>query len=534
MKIVKKVVDANTASPKTRAFIDMSNVSTDKFDVPEEQLTFHVNTYAKLDYKYGDNDWIDIFKPINIFLGTLTEDEQVILGEMFVKVHHVLTHEFTRVDQISHITQKLSEIAYAAIKATDLSKKIYTFVKNSDIPIPDLGYVGKKPHHSKDMSFGYDDYIGLTSIVLLCKLFCPVFGEIIYLTKKTLDNSLKETHCIAVLKLILGNDFFDLSQKFQNYISNTIMVRKQISATSTFNGYTYSKFSLIIYAAMLVKKFVNVNIYRQGGNLVVYAITCVRSTMSSLESNMKKKNSVRERKDPGESGDEEGNYSRLETESFPSRSPVDVPVLVQVGVEHFIRTSMDEYNIDLRQFEEAVRYYEKYPSPITDINKYIICTFFGHHIGGAFGINMLDADTFMKLIAFTQLYMLNYMHDVADYDLIHAISIIPTDKIKVKSTLVDDKIQMSKGASFAYRNCKQMFPYSIGNTSWDAKTKDITDFITTQIHMFNTANVIWDRMGQPNENNKTFVYGEGILQAIFKFIEHVLQIVGQTVKEEAI
>lgn len=518
MRIIKKVVDQDTSSPRTKAFIAM-DLPRSKFDHPDERLTFRVNTYTKLKYNSKDDGWKNIFRPINKFLETLTEEESIILGEMFVDIHTIFTDEFTNINNIIDITGKISNIVQVASDKIKLAEKIQQYVITAKIPIPDLGYAGKKAHHSKEMTFDYEEYIGLTAIVFICKLFCPIFGELIYITKGVLDNSLKETHCITILKLLIGNNFFSISQKFYNYLSSLITPRKPITHTSAFNGYTYDKFALNIYASMLVKKFVNVDIYQRDGNLITYSVTCIRNTMTSLDSNMKKKNSVMERKPPGETGEEEGNSSRLETESFPSRAPVDTPILVKISVERAIRMTIDEYNINQDAYETAVDYYLANPSPITDVNKYLISTFMGHRIGGAYGINMLDASVYMKLIAFTQLYMYN----IGLYKLIHALSIIPTDKVKEEFEFVDTKIHMDKGAGYAYRNCKKMFTYNIGNTSWDSKAKDITNFITGRIHLFNTADSIWQLLEEDNCNNRKYTYDEHVIQDMFSFIEHILR-----------
>lgn len=527
MRIVKRITDQDTRDPKTLAYIDMEGIGKGNPLLEDSLLTFQIKAYSKFSYAAGDQFWISLFKPLNQFLRTLTPAEHLILGEMFGRTKTILDDDFTHIGQIEVISKRLSEIVFTAFDSIQLSRKLIAFIINTKMPIPDLSNVGTKSYHKPENTFGYDEYVGLTAIALICKLVCPIFSEIIFRTKNVLDNSLKEIHCITILRLVLGQDFSELTEKLQLYLLTQTKKYKPLNLTSTYNGYTHNKLSLFIYAAMLVKKLVNVDICSPEGDIMVYIISCTKYTLSSLTSNMGKKNSIRLRMDPNGGADIEGNYSRLETESFLSRTTADIPILVKIGTEHMVRQTLIEYDLDMDEYKKAMEYYAISPSPSTDINKYIISTFMGHRLGGAYGINMLRADTYMKLIALTQLYMIS----LGAHDIVHALTIIPTDKIKTRFSAIDVRIQMNKGAGFAYRNCKRMFPYSIGSSSWDAKAKCITDYIIGPVHTYNTAPNLWELMGEECVNDTTYEYDEFIMKSIFKFINHVLEIAGHTYKE---
>jgi len=535
MHITRKVVQlegVNTAL----AFIDMQgldiNTTTETF--PEDLLVFNIKTYNKLDYKENMVHW-KVFNIVNEFLDTLSQDDLIELGRLYGRIGYILKHEFKDIAMIADITNRINSMVWETFSKTQLSSKLEQFVSDSNIPFPDLKDIGNRPQDNPETTFYYHEYVKLTTIVIICKMFFPIFGEIISITKKALDNTLKETHCITILKDVLANDFGPLTYKLQQYIYNAIARTSNGSPkhtlTAAFNGYTVDRFTLYIYASTLVKKFVNVDLFKPDGNIMTYVMSCVRGTIESITSNMSKSNSVMERENPQEfSSSGEGNMSRMETESYSTKSTVDIPVITKIGTELMINRFITELNIDKKVFNAAIAYHKSHPIPVTCINKYVLATMFGHRIGGAYGINLLNANIYTKLVILTQLYAIS----INNLDIVHTLSIAPTDSIKTKYSIVDSRIKMDKGAGFAYRNCKAMFPYAIGNITWDSKAKEILDYIITKIHVYNTAPVIWEMLNQEEKNSEIFTYQENVVTCIIEFINYVLNQVGQKNREEEI
>jgi hypothetical protein len=512
------------------ACIDMEGLDIGVKGFKESDLYFRIDTYAKLGISRDPEAW-NFLNPVNYCLKTLSESDLKLLGRMFYDINIILKNEFIEIDQLIPITDQIMDLVYQTTSTIGLSEKIHNWVKVSNIHIPNLENIGNRPQDNKRTTFYLEDYLGLFAIIVYCKLFCPVFGQIIFKISKLVDNSVKETHCTAILKKVLDADFHDLTEKLLYYIQNVVAKGKAIELTSTANGYTLQRYSLSIYSSMLIKKFVNIDLYRDDGDIMVYIVTCSKHSLDSLNINLSTKNTIKERKGPDMfSSDAEGNVSRLETESYSSRSTVDVPIIIRLATERMINSVLSEYGLSKREFNRAVKYYNNNPVPITEVSKYITCTFFGHRLGGAKSMYFLHVGTFIKLIALLQLYLIKIQHHPS---VIHLLSVVPTGIVKEEISLVDRQIQMNRGGSgYAYNNCKRMFPYAIGNISWDTKTKSIINFITNNIHHYNTAPNYWDLMNIPNANQKPYTYEEPIIRHIYTFIWHTLEMVGQRDRED--
>jgi len=523
MRIVRKVVNPESIRPYTLAYVDMEGI-----EIPgskEEDFLYQVTTYSNLSYIKGERWWDTMFRPINELFTTFTKGEQLKLGQMYVECKSCIDHIDT-INDLSNVTNKIGRITAKALGELNILPKMMHFVQSSNIPIPELKDIGNQPHHTDEMTFKYDDYIQLTCIVLLCKLYCPIFGELIHTTKKDLDNGLKEIHCIATMRYVFAENFSYISEKLQNYLSSRCdhWVNKKNSAnsldkealTNAYNGYTSEKFGLFVYASMLIKKFVNVNLYGQSGDIVVYIFSCAKNTIDNLVISMNNKNRVLARIDPGD--DVDGNDSILETASVVSTTTVDVPVIIKVGVDVVVHQLLKKYELDPVVYAKTIEYYRQNMSSVTEINKYVLCTFVGNDIGGASGIDLLTIEPYMKLIALTQLYLIKLGY----FNVAHMMSIIPTDRLKGSFSSIDIQIEMNKGASYAYKNCKKMFPYEIGKTAWDNSASEICNSIITVIYNYNTPTILWEIMGQECKNNAEFQYDEFILRDMIEFINHVL------------
>jgi len=524
MKIARIIVGPDAIRPEARLFIDMEGVSLGD-DVSDEQLTFRITTYNKLAYIQKDQHYGYMFNPVNSLLATLSVDEQKTIGMMFAKAHDLIDSMDT-IGDLTKTTEKISRVVYNAFKDTGLSEKIREYVRGSKIPIPALEGIGDQPHHTDEKTFYHNDYIQLTAIVFVCKLLCPIFGELIFVTKGDLDNNLKEIHCIPIMRDLLGNDFEYISNKLSRYLTMNCEQwvkrsnnQNNMSLTNAFSGFTTDQFGLYVYASILVKKFVNVDLYGTSGDIVVYIFSCAKNTVGNHMLNIKNKNRVLPRILPNDNTVVvDGNDSNMEAESVVSSATADVPILTIFAVEHAIKDMLGEYELDIQAYESAVKFYHNNIVPATDLNTYILCTFVGHRIAGAMGIELLPADIYSKLLAVTQLYMLKLnMVDVA-----HAMTMMSTNTLKTEYSKIDTTIEMSMGASFSYKNLKRMFPYKIGHMAWDTKAEKICSDIITKVHTYNTAPVMWDMIGQENINNSVWQYDERILKDIFEFINHVL------------
>lgn len=482
-------------------------------------LYFDVDTYDSL--KSGDRAaWDVVFKSINGFLHLLDKEAQDKIIMTFIMMHMKLVSmdKENMLDTIDGIGALLDDLD----KNISLCDKLKAYVESS-IPIQSFESAGSRPQDSTEMTFNRHHVVELTTIAMLCKLMTPIYGQFFhkYKSNNTVDKSIKEIHCRSMLNQLFERKYHSLIIKLINFICRIIKSVFKIDIVTAYSGTTLGSQTLNGLSTILTRKFITVDLYKPDGNLMTYITACLKNAVKTQYSTVVSRNSVKERdaKTLKDMPSDEGNASRLEVESRTSSKTADIPIIIEWGVDQLTKSILKKFNVRERDYIAAISYYESHLSPPTPISNYLLCTYFGGMIDGAAGISMISAIAYNKLIVCLQFILINKGY----LNLVHAISLQPTIRVKALLTSTDNKVRMTWSNTHAFKNFKQRFPFGVGDKECDGKLKEIVEFITTRVHMYNTAPIISDLLNEESMNGSEYVCQADIVESMCDFINTVTE-----------
>ena len=515
MLCFKAVKNFSSANPLIE--MDWSGFSLPELAMCPELSAFNVRTFTAFS---KDATGLGMaFNPVNEFLKGLTIDEQYTIATAFLAMHIEIANEKYTVSRIEELEDVLGSLVNALDDKIDLCTKINKYIRTSNIPISDMKEAGTRPQDTPEMTFVQEEAITITTIAILMKLLCPIMGAFANKYRSDLDNKYRECHEAAIMTQLFNKRYRTIICKLEYYIRTLISSKlKETDPTSAVNGNTIDAMTNLSLDTILVKRFTNVDLYRPDGNVIKYIASCCRSGADSQQQNAAMSNSVRLISDPVEMDKDEGNASRMESESKQSVKTADVPVMIKIAAEGTIKKIMKEEDVDQDMYESILAYYHKNPVSINTISVYLLCTYYGQEIGGGAGIKMLNAETVAKLAAILQIIFARS----GAYFITHALTFTVSTADRIQCA---DDIAKLNGwkSSQVYSECKKMIPAGFGEKEWDAKLKSIETFLTMKTCIYNTAPVIWDILGQPSQNDKAFSEFKELMVELLQFIKLVYQ-----------
>ena len=265
---------------------------------------------------------------------------------------------------------------------------------------------------------------------------------------------------------------------------------------------------------IIIKRFVNVDLYRPDGNVIKYIASCCRSGADSQQQNASMSAAVRIITDPVELDKDEGNASRMESESKQSIRTADVPVMIRIAAKDTIRKIIIAENIDPELVDSVFAYYRKNMVVMNPISEFLLCTYYGQDIGGGSGIMMLNAELVSQLAALLQIICAKK----GVTNLAHALTFNSTYNDKVPSFENTSFITSWKSSS-AYTECRKVLPAGFGELDWDVKLKSIVDFLCKKNCIYNTSPVVWDIINTPSLNGKIYTDFKELMIDIINFVQ---------------
>lgn len=488
------------------------------YTVPEatinrDLLKFNVKTFAI--FTRGNVGPDMAYHPVNDFLKYISLEDQKEITTAFILMHLEIATSSSDVNYIEELENKLGNIINLLDERINLTEKITTYIKQSDIPISDMAEAGTRVQDTPEMTFKYEDALQVTTIAILMKLLSPITGAFIDKYSKLIDNDFKESHAQAIMLSLFSRKWKYLIIKLRNYVQTLIANKlKKDDPTSWFNGHTLERVTTQILDTLLIKRFVGVDLYREDGNIIKYIASCCRSGADSQQRNASMNNSVRVIQDPIDLDKDEGNASRIESESKQSIRPADVPVIVKVAAIATWKKLIQEENLDPDLVESVFAYYRRNVVSMNPISVYLLCTFYGQDIGGGVGIMMLNSTIVSQLAAILQIIAVKKGIPL----IAHALTM--TVGLASRVPQQDDYIFMNTWKTSAeYTSCKKLFPSGFGEKDWDAKLKDIASFLMEKNVVYNTAPAVWELMNEEPKNGQTFTDFKELMFEIMNFIQ---------------
>lgn len=485
-------------------------------------LMFRVDTYSALKPpKKGRIDqWNCVFGSINQFLQQLTPDQQRILAETMINLHHDITDQMAfGADLRSHLVQltvNYSKQIAEMDKKIDLFPKLWTYAE-ANIPLPNLDNLKNlRVQDTEEMTFYRNDHIGMITIGLLAKLLCPILGVFIEHCKKQIDMNLKDLHCASLLRDILDHRCPKLVKKFQNFCLKITTPNIKDNIKYIVNGLTVELVAQHQFAKCLVRNLVVIDFFRKDGNVMTYLTSSIRASTRTAPASGKDRTAIEELHGPQESQlVDEGNVTTLECGSRISIKTVDYPALVKHASKVLVENTLNEEIVDRDLYQEVVSFYKRSIPHMTPINTYLLGITYGYALGGAKGIGMLNAENSIALAALLQIKLATHQ---GYEDLAIASTIQTTMTAKAYQTHKDGQLKAAWNTSPEYRNCANRFQLTIGPLSWDSQLKTVVDWLLISNCTINLAPPIQELLGLPDRNGQLYDYPLKLIPDICGYI----------------
>lgn len=544
MKFVRDMNDAG----KTIIRIDMEGLT-----LPAENarsyLEFVSDTYNNLRATRPniDETWDHVFKVPNEFLKTINDNDAIQIASTFAYCHYLIESEMAKQQPLpennpvrkqeinnmnASILLKLENSLSAAILQLDqtihLLDKILDYVETC-ISVDEFKDVGTRAQDSEEKTFRRPDLVKLTALAVLSKLFTPVIGTFIQKFKAYgISTQYKEMHAVTMFRDILSaannEKMSKLVDKVEFYIAGLIESRlKDAKPTVLHNGFTEDTISHYVYAQIVTRRLVCVNLFREeSNNLVTYLATCAKESATSGFSSGGNKSSVDFRKSVDElsaessEGGDDGNSSVMEQESSISAKTADFETIIEFAVMDLKNRFCPENDLDMNIVGSSETYYKTSSHILLDINNsYLLSVMFGHQLCGAKSVEMLKSADLATLVAILQVHLIQ----IGLPDLVHVLSLINTGEPRVKG-MTGEEIQLlaTWRNSYAFGNCNEKFPYIVNGLQWWTSLEKLLKSLTSVKYVYNTAPAIWELLGQPNLNGQMYTTPSTLAESICHFI----------------
>lgn len=473
------------------------------FDFPpysptEPDPIFRMGTYASLSKEQGRTAGDTILRLINDFLAIFTKAEQVQIYNYFVSAKKVMDSIGVEHNAVRKTTDELTLRTTALMSQLHIAERAIGLVERT-IPLPSLEYVGKEPHYTKDFSFYETDYHHMTAISLLCKFMCPIWGEFIACvresnsdatTKRDLmmidERNNKELFCATMLLPTLETGpLSGIYYKLHGYMGNIIkQVIRMVEANSSTTqpeidfvmakyGYDTKRFEDYVYSMLLVKRIVGFDPFQvKDGNLANIAThtnVVISKTAHAKLKHMRNETRTMTRNDVADGGSEPDNVSQTDNMSRISMVTADVPICIVFGVNQQIPHMLARDNISEALYASALAYnLNKLVEP-SIFNQALMASLHARWVGGSALLQHLDYTTHVRLLTYTQLYMLKTGWTQLAIYLTCRTKLTKLDRIRPEGQRIGNNIKTTSeftqlGKRYPGSAEKHIIPYGYQNT----------------------------------------------------------------------
>jgi len=522
------------ADHNVKAYLETEELEINKDHNLDEFLTFYVHTYNKLNsYKNGPSDpeaalgWQYVFGYVNQFFNTLDNESKTVVAKTYALIKKDINtfQEIGDIYQITKLVRTISNRLAEMDLAVDLCPKLVTFVEQY-IPIGLLKDAGNRPQDKPELTFYKHDVLVVTAITVLCKMLCPIFGNIVAITKKLINAQLKEIHCSCIITGIIENRFKNETEKLKHYIEHvTIQIHQKDTADALVYGYDMNTLAHRLYCQLLVRQLVNVNLSVKDSNLMSYIIVSTKRSINTILNSVA--NTPTKGRTPiAAESEDEGNIAQLETDSMTSRKTSDIDAMVIAAVPRVMNKFMNEYSIERAEYDACFEYYKERTLTPSPLNEQLNSLIYGSDFGGSIGIKMLKFYEYSLITVLTQMIIFQHDADPAYKQLAHLVTANPSIATMVMNDELNDNIVwLQVSASNAFKNCKMRFMNStvvIKNHEWENHIQNIIRDITVHHYTYNTAPWLWEWLGEENQNGKIIQLDKNILVAYCAFYDWYL------------
>jgi len=501
------------------------NLNVPKNGYVDSLFEFSTSSFNKIcQGKRDPYKWQSVFGLINIFFTELSKTEQEKLVVHILDLHLTCLEGMRKSDvriipgMITEIAQKIDKCE----KDLDLCAKIKKFAI-ANVP---MGNTRKEsmPHHTKESTFELSHVHEIVTIILLAKLYAPIFGVLITGIRGPIDCSLKEMHASAIFKNLFIRKYQGIIDKLFSYILNQVKKFKKVfnnNLNVIFRGWTQNKMADYIYSNLFTRNFINVDLLDKKSDIMIYVFSMIKSGM---ESKFKEsyENQIETRVVFKSTSDEDSSFSQLEIDSISSPKTCDIDVLINSQTNNVCNRVMRLYDIDSNDFEETFKYFTYFKVMPTVFNKFISAGFFGKFFGGGKSILMLNQENYIKIISLLSLIFLKKEY----IRLAIMITAQASTNIKILQRTSDNSLMLNYMCSFAYKNCKESYDNSSNGSTgkdWDTHLKIIVDDLARVEYYHSSTPTLYERVKIKDANGKLIDNDHQIIDEACRFIStHII------------
>ena len=497
-------------------------------EVHIERRIFDIKTYARLRNNFAS--WERI-QPANDFLATLDRDEYSYLVKLFIRAKRDLMQirdRQTAMNAVLAIDEKVAK----TFGKLNLSERLHQHVtEDKRITMPDFTGVGSRPQDTEEKTFYEHEYHLINTIIVISKILFPIFGEIINKIQHVEDtySGVKEIVAFGIVNTLMTRDFPEITRKLLNYISKMVDTVLADDPMLTYHGITETSLTYDKLAKMIVKNFVNHDLYQDGGNVMRYLAVTIKRAISAETSGSNNRMTYKSRILPEQGGDDGRNISLLENAVSTANEPVEIPILIKIAVDRFITNYVAHNNININFFEKAVAFYKVTSLPPTPINELVVAMFVANRIGAAYCVKYMNMDMMVKIIVIVQMYAMQMGYNAV----IPLLSLIPSGMVKTVSDdegNADNEIIISEGRGDNIVNSYLLLRGEVShlddfaNFNFEELMSGLLKFVVDNVHTFNVAPNILEmgNTGNTVNDNGVMKYDKNIISELHRFLYHLL------------
>lgn len=379
---------------------NVTNRSALKIESPtldNRHLTFQIATYIKLSGKNVKEEAWDInFHPINNL--DLGDKEHIVVGSLAL-INKKIEEQAASNQLVTDIIPEIGRIIVEMDLASDLHSKIKTVA--DQLPLGNFDGIGSRAQDKKELTFKREDVVELMTLVLFCKLLSPVFGSIMFhMINQGTETKTKESKVIDIVKPILSTRFNYIYHRLQTYIKHTAKNFKE-DMTSIYHGVTNITIRDTILANLLIRNFINIDVYKEDGNLMTFVSVIIKKTIDAQQ-NVMGNDKFMTRKDM--SGDlEDANRAQIEVDSISSKRTADDRIIVEGYSQNLCESLIGHFGLSRTEYNRMLKLSAKRPIPVHKANFFITSNIFSKYLGGGRSPKLLGSKYMSSLLIFTRM-----------------------------------------------------------------------------------------------------------------------------------
>ena len=519
-----KLVQREYRGQKSVAYLDISDLDFgEKQDTYQKTLYFSMDSYgnltktksvrARMDLPERIVDpWKDIFTFVNMFFEDISVEDRKAIVEFYIHAKAEITGfaENKSILCIRDLKETLGRMLQSLDHSINLCDKLFTFTR-AKVPYTVMAEAGTRPQDTQEFTFRGEEILAITTLAVLTKIVSPIMAQILAWLKEKIHTDFKEVHCAAILDYIIDDHFLTVMEKLKNYMRHIVEVRydPNVAASALMRDKDPEKLANDIFRTFIARKLVTYNFDRAEGSDLMRFIFVTDKKAASTAMEQIAKNPLYERKPviPSRHTDD-GNMSKMETDSTYSEGAMADVALAKVAVRLAIRRHLNGFELDKELYKQSVIWYINNPMIPNTVALNVCALLFRRDFGGSRGIRMLNAADYIKIVTLAQMIVFKLNQTVELPFMLTARPTIPTGNYNSTT------LRLNYSGSVAYKECRNRYAesaYTVKGREWDKHVADIVDELSKREYLYHTAIPIWQSYNQEPRNNEVIPITEQLI-----------------------